>query len=218
MTKSTVLLICSLLFLLSSSTRAGIVVNGDFEIGSFVGNGDNAMSLLSGSTTINGWTVTGDSLVWINTPNPFSLAASAGSIFPDSTDYCVGGPYGGVRQTISTVSNAIYRISFDVGAVSGTAKIQVTAGNLSDIASSLASNGHTWTTYSSFFTANSGSTVIEFLGNQADGGGHYLGLDNVRVELFQNPSAVPEPSGCFLLLLAAFPLKRSLKKSNPKGQ
>jgi hypothetical protein len=166
---------------------------------------------------MNGWTVTGDSLAWINTPNPFLLAASSGSKFLDLTDYAVGGPYGGVRQTISTVSNATYRISFDVGAVSGTAKLQVTAGDLSDIASSVASNGHTWTTYSSFFTANSGSTVIEFFGNQADGGGHYLGLDNVRVELFQNPNAVPEPAGCFLLILAAMPLRKSLKKALPKG-
>jgi hypothetical protein len=203
----------SLLLLLSPSSWASVVVNGDFELGSFVGNNDNTMSLLAGSTTMTGWTVTGDSLAWINTPNPFVLTASSGTKFLDLTDYAFGGPYGGVRQTISTVSNAVYRISFDVGAVSGTAKVQVTAGNLSDIASSVASNGHTWTTYSSFFTASSGSTVIEFFGNQADGGGHYLGLDNVRIELFQNPNAVPEPAGCFLLILAAMPLRRSVRNA-----
>jgi len=194
------------------ATRGSVIVNGDFELGGFVPNSDNAMSLVASSTTMTGWTVIGDSLVWISTPNPFSLQAKSGTKFLDLTDYAQGGPFGGVRQSINTITNAVYQISFDVGAVSGTSRIQVTANNLSDIASSSASNGHTWTTYSSFFTAGSSSTTIEFIGNQADGGGHYIGLDNVKVELFHNPNPVPEPSCCFLLMFSVLPGMRSMKK------
>lgn len=212
MSRHIIFLLMSVVLFGVPSAKAGVIVNGDFELGGFVPNGDNTMSLFASSTTMTGWTVVGDSLAWINTPNPFLLHAKTGTKFLDLTDYYQGGPFGGVSQTINTISNAVYQISFDVGAVTGTAKIQLTAGNLSDIASSTANNGQTWTTYSSFFTASSPATTILLIGNQADGQGHFIGLDNLKVELFQTPNPVPEPSCCFLMMFSLLPIRRSIRK------
>jgi hypothetical protein len=211
-----VIVITFLLVLFSSRfVQAGILANGSFESGAFVPNSDNTMSLLNGATTMTGWTVIGDSIAWIGTPNPFSFNPSEGSFFLDLTDYPVGSPYGGVRQAISTIPFAVYTISFDVGAAYGVSKVQVSAGDLSDIGIASSSGAATWTKYTSFFSAQSALTTIDLLGIEGSVGGSYIGLDNVVVELHQLPNAVPEP--CMFLIGTAFGLggliaKRRMKK------
>lgn len=204
------ILISSLLTLgISQSAQANLIVNGSFESGNFVPNGDNAMSLSSGSTAMTGWTVIGDSIAWIDTPNSFSLTASSGNFFLDLTDYPVSPPYGGVRQTITTIPFAVYSISFDVGALSGTTQVKVSAGNLSDTGSSSSVSTETWTTFTSFFTAQSASTTIDLSGIQA--ARDFIGLDNVIVELDHLPNTVPEPSSWTLACWGLLAFLKSIK-------
>lgn len=60
--------------LLTTSAEASPILNGSFELGgTFVANGgQGTMILLAGSTTMTDWTVVGDGLAWIESPNPWS--------------------------------------------------------------------------------------------------------------------------------------------------
>ena len=69
-----------------SAAHANLLVNGSFEQGAFVNQGNQTMSLAPGSTVITGWTVVTDATAWINAGNPFGLAASDGSRFLDLTN------------------------------------------------------------------------------------------------------------------------------------
>lgn len=68
------------------AAHANLLVNGSFEDGAFVSDGNQTMSLAPGSTVITGWTVITDTTAWINVGNPFGLTASDGSRFLDLTD------------------------------------------------------------------------------------------------------------------------------------
>ena len=178
--------------------KSAVLINGSFESGSFAPNSQNTMTLNIGATSMTGWTVFNDQIAWIGTPNPFyGLSPTSGSRFLDLTDYAFGIPYGGVRQTVSTVPSAIYRLSFDVGAYwGGTSKIRVTAGDLDAEATAtpVRPQVHTWTRFSSLFTAIESNTTISLLGIQADSSNGFLGLDNVVLESVQGSAAVPEPA------------------------
>ena len=178
----------------SFQAHSSLVTNGSFESenGAFVGNVQNAMTLSVGSTTISGWTVFGDVIAWIKEP-AFGLSAPDGQYFLDLTDYQLGSPFGGVRQTIATTAGTAYRVSFQLGSdrlyglPSGLA---VSAGSTSQTFSISAVGPDAWTTFSMDFVASGSSTVLSFLGNQ---GQNYIGLDNVSV------NAIPTP-GTFALV------------------
>ena len=74
----------------ASVAHANLIVNGSFENGSFVPNGQNTMSLPVGSTNMTGWTVFNDTVAWISDPNPFAgIHASNGIRSLDLADYGV---------------------------------------------------------------------------------------------------------------------------------
>jgi hypothetical protein len=202
------------------SAKANLIVNGSFELGGFVPNGDNTMDLPSGSTAMTGWTVTTANLAWIGPGNPFGLSASDGSYFLDLSGYHDNQPYGGVAAStgISTVIGQQYNVAFDVGSdvVYDTVSpsVQVTlngnppAGTFT--AGPIASVHNRWETFDFAFTATSVNTVITFQGVGADNQ-KYIGLDNVVV------STVPEPTtmiaGALLLLPFGASTLRILRKS-----
>lgn len=169
---------------LVAGAHANLIVNGSFENGNFVPNGDNTMSLAVGATSMSGWTVYNDTLAWIGDPNPFfGLHASHGVRSLDLADYATGGPYGGVVQTFATTPGARYRVSFDLGTHNhwtASASIQVAAAGGSQTFSSTSGTGQGWDTYSWEFTAASTSTALSFLGTFNTY--TYIGLDNVIVE------------------------------------
>jgi hypothetical protein len=164
--------------------HANLIVNGSFENGNFIPNGDNTMSLAVGATSMTGWTVYNDTLAWIGDPNPFfGLHASNGVKSLDLADYATGGPYGGVVQNFPTTPGARYRVTFDLGThnhYTASASIMVSAAGSSQTFSSVSSAGQRWDTYTWLFTATSTSTALSFLGTFNTF--TYIGLDNIIVE------------------------------------
>src|SRR5262249_25594050 len=104
----------------SLSHAANLVTNPSFESGTFTNRGDGFQILPLGSTVIADWTVVNDSLAWGTLPNS---AASMNPITPfDETffldlqgDGIFGAPYGGVMQTLTTVSGQQYHLAFNLG-------------------------------------------------------------------------------------------------------
>jgi hypothetical protein len=177
--------------------RAALVANGSFESPASAGS----PSLSSGSTYLVGWMVINAEIAQIY-PGDFGITASDGSYSLDLAGYHDSSPYGGVQQDIVTTPSAVYDISFDVGAMSGTSGIEVTAGDLQDTGSS-AGSALTWTRFSSTFTAIGSTTTISLIGTQSSAGGTYIGLDNVVVQLDHLPSQVPSPASLALLSTGA---------------
>lgn len=193
------------LFLLAAlafgqQAHANLVTNGSFESGAFVANlGQGTMIVPGGnSTTITGWTVNALPLAWINSPNPWGLAASDGSFFLDLTGGQTGAPYSGVSQTIATTPGTVYNLSFDLGSSNlwgRPSAIQVTATGNGQLHSSVYTSSTTgtdndWDQVSFQFVADSATTAIAFVGSA---GVNYIGLDNVAV------NAVPVPAAVWLL-------------------
>ena len=194
--------------LVAWNANANLLTNGSFELGSFVNQGSETMSLVGGNTTITGWTVTGDSLAWINVGNPWGLSAQDGNLFLDLTNYTTGAPFGGVTQTISTIVGQQYQLSFELGTYTARwggppVSILASAGGTSATSTvSTTSTASTWTPFSLAFTATSATTTISLIGSA---GAAYVGLDNVSVDAVSGPT-VPEPVSyaLFALGLAAF--------------
>ncbi|MBX7131259.1 MAG: DUF642 domain-containing protein [Fimbriimonadaceae bacterium] len=176
---------CFLFAVFAASVAHGnLIVNGSFESGGFVPNGQNTMSLPVGSTVMTGWTVFNDTVAWISDPNPFGgIYASDGIRSLDLADYATGGPYAGLAQSFSTTPGARYRVRFDLGTHNGwtsSASILVAAAGASQEFSSVSSVGQRWDTYTWEFTATASSTNLTLLGTYNTY--TYIGLDNVVVE------------------------------------
>jgi hypothetical protein len=198
---------------------ANILVNGSFETGSFVNQGNDTDVLLPGSTAMTGWTVTGASggLAWIGPTNPYGLTAADGNYFLDLTGYHED-PYNGVSTTISTVVGQKYDLSFALGSGqpynSADPSIQVVLNGIPAASFTAATylGNNNWQSFNMLFTATTVSTVLELDGAGA-GGQNYIGLDNVNVSPV---SAVPEPttliSGALMLLPFGSSAFRQLRK------
>ena len=139
--------------LLTTSAEASPILNGSFELGgTFVANGgQGTMILLAGSTTMTDWTVVGDGLAWIESPNPWSLSAQDGNRFLDLTILTAGAPFGGVTQTIATDVGSDYLLSFYLGSLTSIwdgppVSILATAGSASQTCTdNTTSTVSTWT-------------------------------------------------------------------------
>lgn len=179
--------------------QANLLSNGSFESGAFVNQGNDTMSLAVGSTAITGWTVVTDTTAWIGPTNPFGLTASNGGYFLDLANYQPGGPFAGVRQTITTIVGATYALSFDLGGSTFWGRpdsiMASAAGQSATFVTPSTGTNNDWYHESMQFTAVSTSTVVLFQGMT---GVNYVGLDNASVDLVSLP--VSEPASWVLLM------------------
>jgi hypothetical protein len=204
---------------LAASGR-GQLVNGSFEdTNGFVNQGNDTMVLGIGSTTMTGWTVVNNQLAWLGPSNPFGLApALDGSYFLDLTSYANSPPYGGVMQSVPTITGAHYDLSFGIGfsmpedglllpAVQASATGNPSA-TFTVASSAVLTQGNGWQTFNYDFTAVSPQTSIELAG-ATTGQFIYLGLDDVNLTETSGPSGVPDAaSTCGLLTLGLAALAR----------
>jgi hypothetical protein len=174
-----------------------LLVNGSFEEGAFVNQGNQTMSLAPGSTLISGWTVLTDATAWINAGNPFGLAASDGSRFLDLTNYSAGAPFAGLSQTFATLAGSTYTLSFDLGGSNAWGRpdaLIASAGGTSTTfttgPASATTPNNDWYQESMTFVANGATTTLTLQGSR---GFNYIGLDNVVVTLSSGPGTTPGP-------------------------
>jgi hypothetical protein len=197
---------------LAAPASANLLTNPGFELGTLVNDGNATMTLNAGSTTITGWTVTGDQLSWIQAGNPFGLTAQDGSRFLDLTAYVTGAPFGGVTQSIATAAGLQYLLTFYIGSYTqrwGGPPVSIqasAAGTTQNFSVTTASTASTWTPFSMTFIATGTTTSVTLTGSA---GVEYIGLDNVSVDQVGG-AAVPEPAtyGLFALGLATLALYR----------
>lgn len=177
------------MFVMSFSAHANLLTNFSFETPA----SPNSLSLPVGSITLTGWTVTTAEIAQVGNTDP-AITPQNGLYSLDLAGFHDSSPYGGVRQTIATVSGATYSISFYVGAFNGTSMVRATAGNLNDLAISTSGENVTvWSQANFQFVASGASTAITLSGIAPSAFGTYIGLDNVAVDLVST-SGVPEPA------------------------
>jgi hypothetical protein len=186
----------------ATSSQANLLTNGSFELGAFVNQGNDTMSLAPGSTVITGWTVVTDTTAWIRAANPFGLTASDGSFFLDLTNYQAGPPFAGMSQTIATIPGATYSLSFDLGSSTFWGRpdsiTASAAGTLQTFTAPTTGGNNDWQSVLMHFVASSTTTTVLL---QGASGFNYIGLDNVDVEFVSGPgpSPIPEPTTLALL-------------------
>jgi hypothetical protein len=208
--RKTVTLLLLLFALAALRARADLITNGSFENteGTFAGDPNHVDLLVSGLTTIPGWTTTnGVPTAWIMNGNPYGISASNGTFFLDLTGYTDVGTYGGVMQTFATTAGTSYVVTFDLGyggnsgLFGGPVKLTASAGGTSQTFTSGSGtpNPAVWDSETFGFAATSGSTTLSLVGLS---GIDYIGLDNVDVEPAVGipPVPVPEPGTVALVL------------------
>jgi Protein of unknown function (DUF642)/PEP-CTERM motif len=187
---------------MATSPQANLLTNGSFELGAFVNQGNDTMSLAPGSTVITGWTVVTDTTAWIGAANPFGLSASDGSFFLDLTNYQAGAPFAGMSQTIATIPGATYSLSFDLGSSTFWGRpdsiTASAAGTVQTFTAPTTGGNNDWQSVLMQFVASSATTTVLL---QGASGFNYIGLDNVGVEFVSGPGPRPIPEPTTLALL-----------------
>jgi hypothetical protein len=200
--KTSMAAISAALALAAAPAASAALVNGSFENGGFVDEGNDTMSPPVASTVITGWTVVTDTIAWIGPKNPFGLTASDGDYFLDLTNYQPGAPFGGVTQSVATTPGATYRLSFDLGSGSFwglPSAITASAAGASQTFTSTLTGLNNWEAHSLDFVATGPSTLITLQGVT---GFNYIGLDHVALTFVSGPG-VPEPA-TWTMMIAGF--------------
>lgn len=201
---------------------ANLLTNGSFENGVFTDDGNGSQTLPLNATTITGWTVASDQLVWIRSPNPWGLSADDGDRFLDLTAYTGGAPFGGISQSIDTTIGSTYILRFALGSYTarwGGPLVSITA-SAGDASQTFTDDDQTqqstWTTQQMLFTATASSTLVTLTGAA---GFNYIGLDSVSVlecppdvEGCAAVPGVPVPATIALLAVGAFGLVRARRR------
>lgn len=189
--------LAAVLVLGTAGTSFGFITNGSFETG--VNPPASGFSkLVAGSTAIEGWTVIGGSVDWVQ--NSIWQASDA-----DRSLDLSGSAPGGVTQDLVTVVGETYVVTFDLaGNCAGgpvVKEMEVSAGAASQVFT-FDTTGKTfaygmdlgWETHQWSFIAESTVTSLTFL--SLTGTAYGPALDNVSVRAMAAP--VPAPGALLL--------------------
>ena len=192
----------SVLGVAGNASADSLIINGSFEQGRFTGGSFGyplAQQIIGpDSTTLPGWTVTGE-LAWIAS-GMSGITVNDGTYALDLTGFCdlsCGTPYGGVQQTVLTTPGTTYTLSFLAGNypynTSQPTMVVNIGGNSYSFTLPSTTLASVWDSETITFIATTASTLISFTGSGgAVGGTYYLGLDNVS--LSDPPPSVPLPA------------------------
>lgn len=179
--------------LLPASAHAGEFVNGSFESG--VAPGSFTTVGGGNSTSITGWTVTGNSVDYIGS---YWIAQNLSR----SIDLN-GNGQGGIAQTFDTVAGTIYNVTFwlagnpDGAPITKSVLVGATGAAsalYSFDATGAARNNMGWASYTYSFVGSGAPTTLSFASQ--DAGAFGAALDNVSVE-----AVVPEPATWAMMIL-----------------
>ncbi|MBS0486460.1 MAG: choice-of-anchor C family protein [Proteobacteria bacterium] len=162
--------------------------NGSFEIGPV--NPGTFVTLNGGDTSIAGWTVTGNSIDYINTYWQHADGARSLDLSGDAA--------GGIQQAFDTVAGHSYRVSFAMAGNGGggntikSMQVQATGGALTTY--TFDTTGHTyanmgWATQTYAFIAAGAASTLSFTSLENNAAGP--ALDNVVVA---DVTPVPTPT------------------------
>ena len=207
----------SFLGVAGNASADSLIINGSFEQGSFIGGSFGwplAQQIIGpDSTTLPGWTVTGE-VAWF--ASGFSgIAVSNGTYALDLTGFCdlsCGTPYGGVQQTVLTTPGTTYTLSFLAGnypynTSQPTMVVNIEGNPYSFTLPSTTSASGVWDSETITFIATTASTLISFTGSGgAEGSTYYLGLDNVSLSDPLSPVPLPSALPLFATGLAGLGL------------
>lgn len=193
-----------------AATQASLITNGSFETGTSLPVSPNwYRTLLTGSTSMTGWTVTSGSVDWIHT-NHFD--PSVGSLCIDLNGNSIGGS---IAQSFSTDAGRLYTLSFDMSGnpdnlTEPVRDIRMSVGGFTQdysfdtaaVGGGISATNMGFVTHTFNFWAPTALSTLSFL--SLDTGIWSAALDNIQVDL------VPEPSAMMLLVLAlsGIPLRR----------
>jgi hypothetical protein len=204
------LFICALAFIIPA--HANLINNGSFESPTVPEGGFT--DFLSGSTSINGWTVVGPEASIVSATFSFECCvfpAEDGARWLDLTGDG-SDTVEGVQQIVATIPGTEYTLSFwvgnvfDPGGIFGiTSSVDVRLGGTSGTSLGVFTNASTtrgtqvWQQFVTSFTATGSSATLDFL-NADPNGDNSNGLDNVV--LTASTTDVPEPCTLSLMVLA----------------
>lgn len=171
----------------ASQSGNNLIHNGGFEQGVEIGS---YKPLNSGSTDITGWVVTRGQIDYVSNQSGHGASSSQGTRYVD-LDGTPGN--GGVRQTVSTIPGARYRLQFDLGGDRNGAPVVKVMG--------LQINQQNWTfqfdssqsgtrKHQLDFVASTPKTGIEFFSMHNNNGYYGPTLDNVSLTLLSQAESV----------------------------
>ncbi|MBN8849414.1 MULTISPECIES: choice-of-anchor C family protein [unclassified Sphingomonas] len=211
MRKILVLTTAAVALALPAGANAAAFVNGSFEDG--VAPGVYTTVAGGDSSSIAGWTVTGNSVDYVGSYWP----AQDGSRSIDLN----GNAQGGIEQTFDTVAGTLYSVTFWLaGNTDGapvTKSVLVGAsgndGKLVTFDSSAFDRGDMgWAKYSYNFVAQNASTTLSFASQ--DAGPFGAALDNVSLLI---GGGVPEPATWGLMILGFGGIAGAMRRRKATG-
>lgn len=187
-----------------------MIVNGSFELGSFVQNyTTNAGFVSPGESRLTGWHINSAPIAWKQTGNIWGLNASTGNRFIDLNGQ---GNLGTISQSVNFSSNGAYLLTFDLGSdnrwdpnftlgVFFNNQLVNSFNNRTSNAYDVNPNDGAWTAHRYSFTADISTIDISFKVIGTSGQNYYVGLDNIQLTQTDTFEDISEPPIALLITL-----------------